>query len=108
MASHHSPRGPTLHRRHVVRTVAVLTAAPLFAALLSVLPGGTQNVAAAAVGPTAQGTLSRLVVKGRAPRTGYARAAFGAAWADIDRNGCDTRDDVLRRDLTGETFRAGT
>ena len=25
---------------------------------------------------------------------------FGPAWADIDHNGCDTRDDILRRDLT--------
>jgi hypothetical protein len=40
-----------------------------------------------------------LVVKGRAAMTGYSRAAFGQAWADVDRNGCDTRNDVLRRDL---------
>ena len=72
------------------------------------LPGATHDAAAAAVGPTAQGALSTLVVKGRAPRTGYTRAVFGAAWADVDRNGCDTRNDVLKRDLTGETFRAGT
>lgn len=31
--------------------------------------------------------------------TGYDRALFGQAWADVDRNGCDTRNDVLRRDL---------
>ena len=30
----------------------------------------------------------------------YDRARFGTAWADVDRNGCSTRDDVLRRDLT--------
>jgi len=40
-------------------------------------------------------------VKGRAPKTGYGRALFGQAWADVDRNGCDTRNDILRRDLTG-------
>ena len=27
---------------------------------------------------------------------------------DIDRNGCDTRNDILARDLTGETFKPGT
>nr|WP_245530275.1 HNH endonuclease family protein [Cellulomonas flavigena] len=43
--------------------------------------------------------LAALDVKGRAPRTGYDREAFGQAWADVDRNGCDTRNDVLRRDL---------
>jgi hypothetical protein len=30
----------------------------------------------------------------------YHRDAFGQAWADVDHNGCDTRNDILRRDLT--------
>ncbi|MFD5277022.1 DUF1524 domain-containing protein [Pseudarthrobacter sp. NPDC058362] len=44
--------------------------------------------------------LATLPVKGRAPKTGYDRAQFGQAWADVDRNGCDTRNDMLKRDLT--------
>jgi hypothetical protein len=53
---------------------------------------------------TALSVLATLRVKGRAPMTGYVRTAkFGAAWLDVDRNGCDTRDDVLRRDLTKVT-----
>lgn len=47
--------------------------------------------------------LDSLPVKGRAPRTGYERTQFGDAWADVDGNGCDTRNDVLARDLTGIT-----
>jgi hypothetical protein len=47
-------------------------------------------------------------VKGRAPKTGYTRDEFGPAWADTDRNGCDTRNDILARDLTDETFKQGT
>ena len=47
-------------------------------------------------------------MKGRAPQAGYSREAFGQRWADIDRNGCDTRNDVLKRDLTGSSFKAGT
>jgi hypothetical protein len=47
-------------------------------------------------------------VKGRAPKTGYSRAQFGPAWADVDHNGCDTRNDILNRDLLGVTWRAGT
>ena len=43
--------------------------------------------------------LAQLEVRGRAPTTGYTREQFGQAWADVDRNGCDTRNDVLRRDL---------
>lgn len=38
----------------------------------------------------------------------YEREAFGPAWADVDRNGCDTRNDILSRDLEGETFKPGT
>jgi hypothetical protein len=57
---------------------------------------------------TALAALADLDVKGRAPKTGYDRDEFGPAWADVDRNGCDTRNDVLARDLTGETFKAGT
>ena len=45
--------------------------------------------------------LATLPIKGRAPKTGYDRALFGQAWADVDRNGCDTRNDILKRDLTG-------
>lgn len=48
--------------------------------------------------------LATLKVKGRAPMTGYQRTArFGSAWLDVDRNGCDTRNDILRRDLVRET-----
>ena len=52
--------------------------------------------------------LATLEVKGRAPKTGYSREQFGDGWVDTDHNGCDSRNDVLARDLTGETFKAGT
>ena len=56
----------------------------------------------------AASALAKLPVKGSAAMTGYSRDRFGQAWSDVDRNGCDTRNDILKRDLTGETFRAGT
>ena len=56
----------------------------------------------------ATAVLETLAVKGRAPKTGYTRAQFGPAWADVDRNGCDTRNDILKRDLTSITYRAKT
>jgi len=62
----------------------------------------------AADGGSAVAVLARLAVRGRAPRTGYDRALFGQAWADVDRNGCDTRNDVLGRDLTSEQAKPGT
>ena len=57
---------------------------------------------------TALEALALLAVKGRAPKTGYEREEFGQAWADVDRNGCDTRNDILRRDLTDTTLKQGT
>ncbi|GAA4659516.1 HNH endonuclease family protein [Arthrobacter cryoconiti] len=48
---------------------------------------------------TALAALATLPVKGRAPATGYERSVFGEAWLDVDTNGCDTRNDILRRDL---------
>ena len=72
----------------------------------------TGSVSASAATTTAPGTamsaLDSLAVKGRAAKTGYDRAAFGPAWADLDRNGCDTRNDVLRRDLSTYVLKAGT
>ena len=52
--------------------------------------------------------LETIPVKGRAPKTGYSRAAFGQSWADVDRNGCDTRNDILKRDMTSIVYKART
>ena len=57
---------------------------------------------------TASSVLLTLPVKGRAPKTGYTRAQFGQAWADVDRNGCDTRNDMLKRDLTEIVYKVKT
>lgn len=57
--------------------------------------------------------LAGLEVKGKAPRTGYEREAFGQRWSDdvtveFGHNGCDTRNDILRRDLRELEVRPGT
>jgi Protein of unknown function (DUF1524)/Excalibur calcium-binding domain len=57
--------------------------------------------------------LATLAVKGRAPKTGYDRSLFGAAWADDvtvadGHNGCDTRNDILRRDLVAVEIKPGS
>ena len=49
-------------------------------------------------GEVAMTALDRIDVKGRAPKTGYDRAQFGDGWANT--KGCDTRNIILRRDLT--------
>lgn len=58
-------------------------------------------------------TLDSLEVKGRAPKTGYSRDAFGDPWTDdvtveFGRNGCDTRNDILRRDLADVVTKPGS
>ncbi|VXB45440.1 conserved exported hypothetical protein [Arthrobacter sp. 9AX] len=59
-------------------------------------------------GGTAIAALDGLAVKGRAAKDNYNREAFGQAWKDVDRNGCDTRNDILRRDLAGVLFVEGS
>ena len=59
-------------------------------------------------GGRALDALDTLPVKGRAAKGGYDREAFGQAWSDVDRNGCDTRNDILRRDLADVVFAEGS
>jgi hypothetical protein len=65
-------------------------------------PAATPAVAAVpeAVAGSALAALEELAVKGRAPTTGYDREQFGPPWPDTDGNGCDTRNDMLGRDLS--------
>lgn len=39
---------------------------------------------------------------------GYTREKFGQPWADVDDNGCDTRNDILRRDLRNVVLVGGS
>lgn len=62
---------------------------------------------------TARATLARLPVKGWDRNTDFARYRFGEAWSDdvnveFGHNGCNTRDDILRRDLADLVVRPGT
>ncbi len=57
---------------------------------------------------TVAAVLATVAVKGRAPMTGYDRDRFGQAWLDADRNGCDTRNDILGAHLTFKVFEPGT
>jgi hypothetical protein len=73
------------------------------------VPAGTLDAAAAratvlTLRPAPKGTLTGYQ---RSCATGSA-CVFGPAWADVDHNGCDTRNDILRRDLTGVQAQPGT
>jgi hypothetical protein len=75
----------------------------VIALLLALLP--TANSQSATT--DAVTALNKLEVKGRAPKTGYTRSQF-PHWSDPDRNGCDARNDILKRDLTDITYKEGT
>ena len=77
------------------------------ALVLSLLLPGITPAKAEAV-ESGLSVIQAQVTKGRAAKTGYTRAQFGPAWADVDRNGCDTRNDILKRDLTSEVFKEKT
>ena len=77
------------------------------ALVLSLLVAGIPPANAESVA-SGLSVIQAQVTKGRAAKTGYTRAQFGPAWADVDRNGCDTRNDILKRDLTKEVFKEKT
>jgi Protein of unknown function (DUF1524) len=61
----------------------------------------------------ARADAKRLPVKGWDRQADFRRSAFGEAWSDdvnveFGHNGCNTRDDVLRRDLADLVVRRGT
>ena len=64
------------------------------------LPDGAQ-----AAPPTVVDVIAQMAVKGRAPKTGYTRDQFGPSWKDVDANGCDTRNDILKRDLKSIVYK---
>jgi hypothetical protein len=55
--------------------------------------------------PAAQ-SLGKLEIKGRAPKTGYARNQFSDGWAQTV--GCDVRNFILKRDMTGVITKSAT
>lgn len=66
---------------------------------------GTPATSDPAASAHATELLATLPVKGKAAATGYDRTGmFGSAWIDVDDNGCDTRNDILARDLTDLGF----
>src|SRR4051794_41112789 len=95
-----------------VRRTALTVAACVLPFLATAAPASADTGRAVGSSGTSAGSamaaLATIPVKGRAPMTGYTRAQFGKAWADTDHNGCDTRNDVLRRDLVKDRLKPRT
>jgi hypothetical protein len=79
-------------------------------------PPSASQPQASAVSPTydtARARLARLPVEVWDRNTDFSRYRFGQAWSDdvnveFGHNGCNTRDDILRRDLGDLIVRRGT
>ncbi|GEB49377.1 lipoprotein [Streptomyces cacaoi] len=75
---------------------------------------GLAPVTSSAEQGRARELIDTLDERGRGPRTGYARERYGYAWMDtadgvpLAHNGCDTRNDLLKRDGSRLRFRSGS
>lgn len=65
-----------------------------------------QSVNTTVVGSPALDALNTLPIKGRAPKTGYTREQFSNGWGDA--GGCDMRNFILKRDMTGVVTASAT
>lgn len=83
----------------------LLASSLAFSLLFGLSSAVTQStVASAATGTKATTLLSKILVKGRAPKTGYDRDLFSDGWGNIGE--CDARNYILRRDLKSITWRS--
>jgi len=73
---------------------------------ISTLPAGTAPATPSS--SPALDLLAQIPAAGTAPVQPYERDEFGQRWADLDRNGCDTRNDMLQRDLVDIVFKPNT
>ncbi|MSO43487.1 MAG: HNH endonuclease [Candidatus Planktophila sp.] len=74
---------------------------------LTLFLGGLPQGAEAAQ-PTVVDVIAQMAVKGRAAKTGYTRDQFGPVWKDVNHNGCDTRNDILNRDLSSIIYKVSS
>jgi len=93
--------------------IAVLAVMVAYQVMASSAGNRAEQFAARADIPTVQPGVDVLagivVVPARIHRYDYRRAAYGDAWTDDNdapggHNGCDTRDDILNRDLVDKTY----
>lgn len=99
-------------RQQLTVGAALVAAAGVASLVAPLLTAGSTASGTAATITTADASAAvedlRALQVSDAYVSGYDRAAFGQAWADTDRNGCDTRNDVLRRDLNDVVTKPGT
>ena len=118
MPTNHPKTGRSRQQsRFSVRTLIWVVAASILAWLL--VPGLGPNLLGLERGQGTQNSvtgentellqqLSRLEVVDNQDAPPYVRSEFGEGWADLDGDGCSTRNEILARDLHDVTYRKGT
>lgn len=92
-----------MRRRVMTLLMAIMTALVMWAAQLSQPQAAPLSASLQQQwfgNDTPMAVLEQLEVKGRAPKTGYARKQFGDGWGVM--RGCSVREVILARDLEGE------
>lgn len=94
-------------RRRRVGAVIVILFMVVAAIIISRDSWQAQTAPQASTTPSgsAADLLATIPIKGRAPKTGYARTQFGDGWTT--QNGCDTREIILHRDLKNTVVSEG-
>lgn len=95
-------------KRHVIGAIKLLVVIVItlvggyraFYVQPDTLDNSTENLVV--VASPAGEVLKTLDIKGRAPKTGYTRAAFSDGWDTVGT--CDVRNVILARDITNVTF----
>ena len=86
--------------KRIIATVALLFALTATTACDS-MSGLIEDPASAPVTGIENGPITAKPTIGESDGSDYSRTRdFGTAWKDTDSNGCNTRDDILARDLT--------
>lgn len=102
---HHRSRSEWPLRRWLVVTAGVATAVGVAGGTLRDARPADHTHLAALAASTLRALVTVPVVDGRHRRDDYERTAFGSPWTDATAvadsdNGCDTRNDILTRDLS--------
>jgi hypothetical protein len=108
-----TPPGQSTRHTTAISAPTTLSTASVVPPLSSAIANSPPAQPADAQSAAALAKLATLPIKGRAPKTGYDRSLFGDAWSDDvtvanGHNGCDTRNDTLRRDLVPVEIKPGS
>ncbi|WP_307816132.1 HNH endonuclease family protein [Myceligenerans indicum] len=96
-----------LGKRKALQVTLVVIAALVLAGNFVLKSLGDASTPAEGAEGSALEALSQLDIGEWEDEDGYDRDEFGTAWKDVDHNSCDTRNDILARDLENLEYTEG-